>query len=225
VSSGTDPYAHLDAAYILGALDPAERVEFEAHLRTCADCRARVEEVRSVPALLAGLDESAFLDDAEPIIGSPEAPPETLLPGLLRAARRERQRRRILTGGLGLVAAAGIAALILVALPSSATHPKQQRLTALVASPVSASVSLEAKKWGTELDLTCWYNNGADVPTGYKYGLTVVGADGKPDNLGTWELEPGSKITFPAGTALAPDQIKSVRITKPDGTAILQLNT
>ena len=37
---GPDPYAEWDAAYVLGALSPAERLEFEGHLSGCGRCRA-----------------------------------------------------------------------------------------------------------------------------------------------------------------------------------------
>ena len=33
-----DPYARLDAAYLLGALDADERLAYEAHLAICRRC-------------------------------------------------------------------------------------------------------------------------------------------------------------------------------------------
>lgn len=41
------------AAYALGALDAAERAAFEAHLATCAECRAEVQAFRETAAQLA----------------------------------------------------------------------------------------------------------------------------------------------------------------------------
>lgn len=41
------------AAYALGALDAAERAAFEAHLTTCAECRAEVRSFRETAAQLA----------------------------------------------------------------------------------------------------------------------------------------------------------------------------
>ena len=52
----TDHDHALSGAYAVDALDAAERVRFEAHLRTCADCRAEVDELREAAALL-GLDD------------------------------------------------------------------------------------------------------------------------------------------------------------------------
>lgn len=53
---------HLEAelsAYLDGALDARERVEAETHLQACALCRARLEDLRQVSALIAALPEPA----------------------------------------------------------------------------------------------------------------------------------------------------------------------
>ena len=55
--SAMEPTRHeelrqMTGAYVLDALEPAERAEFAAHLATCAECRA---EVRSLSAVAAGL--------------------------------------------------------------------------------------------------------------------------------------------------------------------------
>lgn len=49
-------FAMWDAAYVLGALSPAERCEFEAHLGVCASCRAAVAELNDLVPLLKVLD-------------------------------------------------------------------------------------------------------------------------------------------------------------------------
>ena len=42
----------LSGAYVVDALDPAERLLFEQHLATCADCRAEVDSLREAAAML-----------------------------------------------------------------------------------------------------------------------------------------------------------------------------
>ena len=111
-----DPYARLDAAYLLGALDADERLSYEAHLVTCWRCRASLAEISAIAPLLAGLDESVF---ATPPEAAPTPVPDTLLSRLLKAAGRERARRRWLSTGLGLLAAACAIALIVIVAPSS----------------------------------------------------------------------------------------------------------
>ena len=47
------------AAYVLSALTPAQRQEFEAHLAICAECAAEVRSLASVAGLLANLAPAA----------------------------------------------------------------------------------------------------------------------------------------------------------------------
>lgn len=216
-----DPYARLDAAYLLGALDAGECLAYEAHLATCRECRASLAEISAIPPLLAGLDESVF---AAPPEAAPAPVPDTLLPRLLQAARRERARRRWLTTGLGLLAAACAIALIVIVVPSSSgPKPAPRAMAALVATPVDATIALQPRPWGTEIDLTCWYQRGAAEPPGDRYELVAHGADGATYDLGSWRIPPGGRVTFTSGTALTETQIKNLQITQPNGPAILAL--
>ena len=79
----TDEFALFDAAYVLGALSPADRREFEEHLKGCAACASAVGELAGLPGLMSKVSE-------EQLTAEVEAPPETLLPSLARAVRRER---------------------------------------------------------------------------------------------------------------------------------------
>ena len=53
---GEHDYAMWDAAYVLGALTDADRLEFETHLAGCASCRRAVTELTAVSPLLSLLD-------------------------------------------------------------------------------------------------------------------------------------------------------------------------
>lgn len=48
-----DRYSDWDGAYVLGALSPAERHEYEQHLAGCPGCGAAVRELAGIPGLLA----------------------------------------------------------------------------------------------------------------------------------------------------------------------------
>jgi hypothetical protein len=217
-----DPYARLDAAYLLGALDADERLSYEAHLATCRRCRESLTEISAIAPLLAGLDESVF---AIPPEAAPTPVPDTLLPRLLKAAGRERARRRWFSTGLGLLAAAcAIALIVIVVASSSGPKPAPRAMAALVATPVHATIALQPRPWGTEIDLTCWYRRGAAEPPSDRYELVAHGADGATYDLGSWQLAPGRKVIFTSGTALPGTQIKNLQITsQPNGPAILTL--
>lgn len=212
-----DAFAHLDAAYLLDALDPYERAEYEAHLRECEVCREQLELIRSTAGLLDLLDRDSLFaatgpDSAEPL-------PDSVLAHVLAAASDRRPwRRRALAG---LVAAAALVAGALV-LGLNPTAPPALPMVALVSSPVNATVAMQSTSWGTQIELTCWYRDGATMPAGYRYALTVTDKDGDTYNLGDWQLEPGRRIVFRSGTALLPREIKQVTITGPDGTKLLE---
>ena len=67
VTAPIDRYGSWDAAYVLGALSPAERREFEEHLAGCPGCQAAVSELAGLPGLLAQVSpEDAALLAATP---------------------------------------------------------------------------------------------------------------------------------------------------------------
>ncbi|GAA2510369.1 anti-sigma factor family protein [Pilimelia columellifera] len=52
-------HEHADAAYVLGALSPAERTDYERHLAGCVACREGVADLAGLPGLLGRLDAAA----------------------------------------------------------------------------------------------------------------------------------------------------------------------
>ena len=133
-----DDYVEWDAAYLLGALSPTERWQYEGHLALCSACSRSVAELAGLPALLS-LVPADQLAPMEPTGGVSEgesgtvAAPDSLLvsrnagalgppptsgqPSWLRlqnAARRQRRRTRTLVTTTVLSAAAALLAVALV---------------------------------------------------------------------------------------------------------------
>ncbi len=122
-----DEYADWDAAYVLGALSTAERLEFEGHLAECPTCRAAVADLAGMPGLLAQLPpgEVLAMDHAGVTGGSggsgssdevddfrTMAPPASLMPELPAASTSRRwlaplaaAAAALLIGGVGGYAA------------------------------------------------------------------------------------------------------------------------
>ncbi|HKH08625.1 MAG TPA: zf-HC2 domain-containing protein, partial [Agromyces sp.] len=48
-------FAEWDSAYVLGALSPVERREYEEHVAGCDECRRSIAELAPIPGLLARL--------------------------------------------------------------------------------------------------------------------------------------------------------------------------
>jgi Putative zinc-finger len=209
-----DAFRHHDAAYVLGALDDAERREFEAHLETCPECRASVDDARATVDLLSGLT-AADVQDVVPM-------PETLLPGLLRKAGRERRRRRALVGSLAGLAAAAVVTLVVTLWPSS-SQPKAAPLafSAVRPNPVTATAQLVSRSWGTEIDLHCRYAE--HIEEYLPYQLVVFDKEGRRYSAGSWKLVPEQTIEYTGGTAVRRNDIDRLQIAKADGTPILQL--
>lgn len=213
-----DRFRHDDAAYVLGVLAADERAAFEAHLETCAECRARVADAR----LAAGLLRELTVADADDAGIDPGPIPETLLPGLLRRAGRERAHRRWLVGSLAAVAAACAIALAVVLWPAgSGPAPTALPFHQVRPSPVSATATFVAKSWGTEIDLRCHYAE--NVERWEPYRLIVIDTSGAKHDAGSWTLVPGKEVAFTGGTAVRQSDIARVQIALPDGSPILQL--
>lgn len=79
--------------YVVGAIDPAERVCVDHHLAVCPDCRAELAALAGLPALLGRvtLDEVARGPAQVPPAGPP---PERLLNSILSEVTRRRRTRQ-----------------------------------------------------------------------------------------------------------------------------------
>jgi hypothetical protein len=206
-------FAEWDAAYLLGALSAADRLEYEAHLARCPECRAAVGEVAPTLGLLSRVSPeraSSLLHAAEP-----ESPPAEHRAHVLSlaAARRRRRRRTWIVG----VAAAVVIAVTSVAVPlaSQLLQPPARTvaLEQVIDAPLSASVTLADVAWGTRIDMTCAYGPGGDAPAdGWAYAMVVVADDGTESVLSTWRARPGSTAKLSAGTELPASGIAAVEI-------------
>ncbi len=220
-------FAHDDAAYVLGALPPTERLAFERHLATCPECAASVRHLAGLPGLLGRLP----IDEVEsaPV---PEPLPETLLPHLVAEVRRTQRRRHWAVGlaAAAAVVAIGAAAVTVVAVTSEDDPPPTvaaHAMTPLDQDHVDARVALTSVAWGTRLDLTCSY----DEPSGgYQhdaagptYSLVVRTRDGAVEQVATWKALPGRTMHLTGATALDTDQIASVEVRTAAGRPVLEL--
>ena len=230
------PLAHSDAAYVLGSLSPAERLEYERHLPGCAACRSSVAQLAGLPGLLGRVG----IETVESTV--PEDPvPTSVLPTLVARVRREQRRRTVLVS-LGAAAAVAVVALgatalqqagddgsrAPVALPSTAsptTPPPMRAMSVLLDWGVTAEVSLAPAGTATVVDFTCTY---AERPDGgshaYRYLLVAYTRDGARHQVMGWWAKPGETW---ANTTVAPlelDQLTRLEVQNDRGATILQLD-
>ena len=65
-------FGDSDAAYVLGALSPAERLAYERTWTRCADCTRSVRQLAGLPGLLARVDP-AVLEEPGDMVPVPDA--------------------------------------------------------------------------------------------------------------------------------------------------------
>jgi hypothetical protein len=238
-SSPGDPheYEFWDAAYVLGSLSSSERREFEAHLSTCMSCLEAVSELSGMPALLAQLDrEYVAAMDERGAYALAALPPlrHGLWASLLAKVSRRRRRARLLNWTLAAAAVLAIGMFVAirpnpVALPPG---PEQADASALTMTPVkpiplTATVSLSRRDWGTRIEMNCIYGVGP-VDTDYdgdeagdKLAMVAVGRDGSHVQLATWTALTGIPASPGGSTSMPMDQIASVEIISADAGAVL----
>ena len=235
MSTGCD-FAHDDAAYVLGALSPAERLDFERHLSTCDACSRSVRALAGMPGLLDLADASVLEDPpADPPL------PSTLLPSLHRAVEARQRRRTVVIAGLA-AAAAAVAALAVpvgvdrvsddppVSAPPSTSPSSDVETLDMVAdgaAPIRATLGLEQVTWGTRMLLTCTYDTewvDFELPDEVDYLLFVEAADGHTEQVGSWRSVDGTTMKVPAATSIARRDITHVEVRTSDGRVVLRLD-
>jgi hypothetical protein len=225
-----DRYAEWDAAYVLGALSPLERLEFERHLTTCDACAAGVAGLAGMPGLLAKVP-AADVETVAPVEDSPVPP--NLLPRLVRSAARRRRRSRGLVAG-AIVATAAAAAAVALAIPLVFTPAVQAppvsgarvSLSQVVPTTLSAKALLVEESWGTRIEMQCTYSAPASTTTsGYglarRYEMFVTDASGNVSQVATWSATPGSTVEPSGTTSLRPSEIATVDVRSADGRVLL----
>jgi hypothetical protein len=232
----TCEFAHLDGSYVLGALAPTERLDFERHLTRCADCSRSVRELAGIPGLLAQVD----LQDLE--ASTVPALPTSLLPSLVREVRGAQRRRSVAVAAVAAAVAAVAVGAIAVAgglgiggeptaLPSptvTTSRPPGTPMVAVGPTPVRAEVLVAGVAWGTRLDLTCSYTAEEDdeeyeASPSAQYALVVTTADGRTEQVATWNGLPGRTMRVSGATATRRDDIRTVEMRTADGVVVLRL--
>ncbi len=221
-------YEEWDAAYVLGALPPAERREFEDHLADCEACQAAVGALAAMPGLLSRLpsaDAFALLAEPEALNADPGIGVHELTASLARAAARRRRRAR----GWTITALTAAAAVVLVALVippvlDAAGRQHSDVAVALVGSapgPLSATVALTSHGWGTSIDMSCSYRAGVSGYGAGSYALTVTDAAGATTQVTTWWAKPGDEVTLTAATEVPESDIRSIELRDAATGAVL----
>jgi hypothetical protein len=226
-----DPFKEWDAAYVLGALSPAEKSEYENHLAACQSCAAAVKALAGIPKILGKIDPQTATILAEgtpnPVSISPWDSPE-FIQNLTKRAKEEQTKIRF-RQRIGLAAAAIIVITVSVtsgvAIHSSNSSGSSNltgrpiKVTNVQPKIMTASFRVTSKAWGTRFDWNCSYaSDFASIYGAKSYDLVVTDMSGIRSVIASWSAS-GTKATGLAATsALAESQIKSVEITLSGST-------
>ena len=221
-----DRYAYDDAAYVLGALEPADRVAFERHVASCPICHQSVTELAGLPAILQQVDP-ASLDtlNAEPV-------PDSLLPRLLAEVSRNRSRRTVRIAATGFLVACLLAVLAFGGVQVWSHSHRPQVLVMQPVSPdatgVHATVRLLGDSADPRIQLDCGYlgNPNEEPNPSYEpsYRMVVFNRAGMMRDLGSWSPEPGENVELVRDSPWRLQALSRIEIATSSGEVLLRLS-
>ena len=209
-------------AYLLGALDEAERDRFAAHLAGCKQCRAQAAELEGTLGLLAR--------SAAPVAPPPELEAHTLdairaSAGAAPAPKRRRRRlawpRLALAGGVALALAAAVFAG--TRLDGGGDLPGTPELEATLTSPSGAtSAAANVRKTGIGRVIDLRTDELPILPEGQYYELWFVGPGDRPGepnriSAGTFHPDPEGRSNVRFAAAVDPAKYPGLVVTREPG--------
>jgi hypothetical protein len=217
---GPCPYELDDGAYILGALAPAARAEYERHLATCPPCRDSIAQLAVLPGLLGRLDPATAQ--------RPTGAPPSLLPRVLTAMRMQRtaqRRRRALAGVAGMVVAVAVAAIVGIGFQLAQSPPDTDPSTAVVFAPMNvdalgdrldAQIGLAEQQTGTLITVRCLYHGSAE--RSWEVWLVVYPRNEDAESIGSWLAVGGTPVEISSVTHYSPAQIDRIELRSATST-------
>jgi hypothetical protein len=236
-----DKFADWDAAYVLGALSPAERRDFEMHLASCPPCQAAVAELAGLPGLLAQVSpaDAAMLSmavdnqvDGVSADGATEAeliepgPPRSLLPKMIKKARSRRRKMVAAVAGIAAAVVLVIAGLATAAglLPIRPASPQRVAFSAVVPSGITAVADVIPENDGTKVNVECVYAEVNDPRPGgghENYSIVVVDRSGDASEIKKWPATPNKQMRPTGTTPLKVSEIADLEIRQSDTNEVL----
>lgn len=226
-----DDHAGRAAAYVLGALSPAEAEKYEDHLINCDRCAAIIAELSdaALAAMDTGTDEPAASRVADMALarlgsesgaerGKPAEVADHGVAGSTESASNVRRLQSSVQRWRTMALVSGVAAATLVvALVASAISGSESTETELAfGDAASGSITIDDRPWGTavELDLI-------GLPERDVYQLYAVGVDGALTPVVSWPSSPEGYAIVSGGAPLDRSSIEEFIITSSDANDIV----
>ena len=195
-------------AYVLGALDRAERERFEEHLDRCPVCAAELAEFAALPGLLDRVPP----EELEPVAVAPS-------PGLYDRVAAAARPPRTSTARRWLLVAAAVLAVLGAGAGVTAWLAGDDTRTATAAEgPVQATVSVREAGDGSALDVqvsglrpgeTCW--------------MVAVDEDGVRHTAGSWPVSASGGGEWHGWYDLDDDAVQAVLLLGDGGRELVRV--
>ncbi|GAA4505480.1 hypothetical protein GCM10023191_061240 [Actinoallomurus oryzae] len=216
--------------YVLGAIEPAERAEVDAHLSVCRRCRDELASLAGLPAMLGRVTEEQ-LEQLAP-------PPAELLDSVLSKAANENRARRRRERALWIAAAAALIVIVGVGIramvgsgggtvaersprpprpPATTTAPVRTVSAKDPATGVRARIDLQPKLWGTAFNVRV-----SGAPQGSHCHLVATDKKGRKDIAGGWEVQyMGGSASFAGASMIHENDLASVEVLTTEGRRLV----
>ena len=195
-------------AYVLGALEPDERREVEAHLRGCPTCSAELAGLQGLPALLARVRP----EDLEPVTVTPSPDLFARMASVAGTRRRRRSRTwALVAAALLLVLGVGIGVAVW---PSGSG----ERTVTATAGPVEVTVTATPANDGSALDVAV-----SGLGPGENCTLVAVDADGRSHPAGDWPVSDAGDGRWRGWADVAPADLTEVVVLGDGGRELVRV--
>jgi anti-sigma-K factor RskA len=208
---------HLLGVYVVGAIDPAERMTVDEHLGECPQCRDELAALAGLPAMLSRVPTA----DVERISAEPSGLPDMtepsaeLLNSLLRKVSAKR-RTRLWRGAVAVAASAAIAAgaataAIDLARPQPRPPANDVASGTNAQTHVAAVVDYAPTPWrGTEMRVEV-----SGIKPGTACQFWIVGKNGHAYDAGSWTVRApyGQMASYWVSSPVPASTVQSFQIT------------
>lgn len=209
----TCPVTHDLGAFVLGALDPAERRQVEEHLAGCSACVAELAELAPLPALLARVRP----EDLEPVAVAPSPELFERVAAAADLRRPARRPRRLLLAAAAALAVLGVGAGL--ALWLGAWFGDDVRTASAAAGPVEAMVTVRPDREGSAFDVTV-----AGLDAGETCAIVAVDDDGDRHSAGEWPTSPRGEGRWVGWAPVEVGSVDEVVLLGSGGRELVRLD-
>jgi hypothetical protein len=206
----------LLGVYVVGAIDPAERMTVDEHLGECPQCRDELASLAGLPAMLSRVPAADVERMSLEPSGLPEMtePSAELLNSLLRKVSAKR-RTRLWRGAVAVAASAAIAAGAATAAIELASPPRPAANEVASASNASTHVAAVVDYMSTPWSGTEMHVGVSGIKAGTTCQFWVVGKNG-PVHAGSWIVRAapyGQKAWYSVSSSVPASTVHSFQIT------------